>query len=162
MKDKASATAAEAPATTAPSTATEAPATAPTTAPDGNTTVGELITDAFAVLEELKDEINDMLSNIEGTNLENTTRNQTLRETADGLESLSDAPDVPSELADIRVAYEYANGKKRPSRAARAGEAIRMLQVCTAVLEDKDAGLAQELENTIDEAECLEFPGMYG
>lgn len=145
------------------------------------TTVSGAISDAYGELQSLYGELDEIVSNAEGTGLENTQRIQTLMETRDS--ALADAenePEIPDSLADLPVEYS-AQIRRRgsASRAVRHDNAISALYAAKEAVEsfkgieeekeEKDEGLidaAQELIDHIDTAlgdfEGAEYPGMFG
>ena len=137
-------------------------------------TVEAAISDACSLLVELRDEIQEALDNVAGTNLENTSRNQTLVETVSQLDAADNEPEVPNSVAGEKVKYKQAN-KKRPSRADRRDEAVEMLSSAIAAMETFMETLPEdhddydyihccidEMQQIIDEVDVAEFPGMRG
>jgi ParB-like chromosome segregation protein Spo0J len=122
-------------------------------------TIGDVVASAWSELQCLTEEIREAVENVSGTNLENTQRNQTLNETADSLENLSE-PSVPAEIAEMKVTYDTA-AKGASSRGGRASEIADMLRACQEATESVAKDFADEMESLIDEIEGLEFPGMY-
>jgi hypothetical protein len=124
-------------------------------------TVADLVDSAFGTLEDLAGEVGDWYDNLpEG--FQSGDKGSALDDARNTLESLSQ-PDVNEQLGTLEVYYEPV--QESSSRASRRDDAVARLQAVVDVLaasEDPDAkALSDELENTIDEAEGVEFPGMY-
>ena len=137
-------------------------------------TVEAAISDACSLLVELRDEIQEALDNVQGTNLENTSRNQTLGETVSQLDAADSEPEVPNSVAGEKVKYPKPRNK-RPSRADRRDEAVTMLSSAIAAMEtfmemllDDDPKrediqcVIDDVQRIIDDADGAEFPGMRG
>lgn len=154
------------------------------------TTVGDLISDAFGVFEELAGEMDDWYSNMPES-LQCGDKASTIQETASTLQNLSE-PDVPQNIADIEVVFIPSVDCN--SRSDRRDEAVLMLQNVVDEIssltfdetetEEKKEGeekkeeaeevdadqieecdvddLTSSLEEAIGEAEGVEFPLMYG
>lgn len=138
-------------------------------------TVGAAVGDGFSALEDLASECREIVENAEG-GLAETQRIQTLGETADTLENLSE-PDVPNALQELAVTYsdQVPTDKRRsPSRATRCANACSQLTAAAEAVrtwleenEGKDGAneaeeLADALESAVSDAENCEFPGMFG
>jgi hypothetical protein len=89
---------------------------------------------------------------------------------ADALESLSE-PEVDDKLRDLKVDVVRVRHKRQPSRATRRDEAVENLRAVVQLFTDMEENgelkeladnVASDIENLIDEAEAVEFPGMYG
>lgn len=95
----------------------------------------------FRELENLKDELESWASNMEGTNLEYTSRYETVSDAANTLSDIVsnfesvNAPEINIENLTIEDIEEFVNDIKE---------------------------IADEIESIIDDAEGIEFPGMYG
>lgn len=149
------------------------------------TTARSLVEDAYNTLEELAGEARECADNMEAGNLGQTQRCQTFAETADTLEGIS-APDLPDVFDEVEV-VRLPTLSNATGRAHRLSEATSDMQLaCDEVeswLEDKKQSGADatededekeeldesEIESAIeeirghaDEAEGVEFPGMYG
>ena len=149
------------------------------------TTIGDAASSAFSMIEELAEEMREAFDNTPES-LQSSAVGEARGEAADTLEGISEV-DVPEFLADIAVVYSTPKyGKRGPSRRQRRDEAVTMLDACTSVLEQeipeaklleiiqehKDQSLASlreaieelasELTNAKDEADGVEFPGMFG
>lgn len=151
------------------------------------TTARQLVEDAYSEIESLASEARECADNMEAGNLGQTQRCQTFAETADTLEGIS-APDVPDAFDEVEV-VRLPTLSDSTSRAHRLSEAVSDLQLaCDEVeswLEDnKQSGAdatdeeeekeddevdadeveaaIQEIRDHADEAEGVEFPGMYG
>lgn len=143
--------------------------------PEIKTTVGAAVSDAFLMIQELRDEVSENADNCEGKPSEEAWRNA-----ADELDGAADSePDVPAELADLEVSYhEQVNKDKRrgPSRAVRLSNAVAQLQavkdLCDNLEDDegesaealKEAAgqLSSDLDDAINLDGSVDFPGMYG
>jgi hypothetical protein len=105
---------------------------------DAQTLIKELSPGDF---EDLKDEMESWASNMEGTNLEYTSKYETVSETANvlgdvvsNIESIN-APDIDISSLTAENIKEFANDIKE---------------------------IAADIENSVGDAENIEFPGMYG
>lgn len=105
---------------------------------DAQTLINELSPGDF---EDLKDEMESWASNMEGTNLEYTSR----------YENVSEAANV---LGDVVSSIESINAPDIDLTNLTA-ESIKDF-----VSDIKE--IADEIENTVGDAENIEFPGMYG
>jgi len=139
-------------------------------------TVADAVGEAWAELESLKDEFREMHDNC-NEGLQQTQKMQTVDETASTLENMSE-PEVPDWLCPTEVTIQrWANARKGRglSRADRCGQACDIIDSVVTELEseakvdgvDQDKKEAVEalrdaLEEIRNEAEGLEFPGMYG
>lgn len=148
------------------------------------TNVGDAVSTAFSMLEELKDELQNWYDNLPES-FQSGSKGDTLQEAIDALENIVE-PDVSENVRDAAVTYQQ--DRKATSRAKRCAEACTILDACIGGLqevaqdwrekaakgqtgnegEDLDA-LADECDTLIDEldtaksdAEGVEFPGMYG
>jgi ParB-like nuclease domain len=130
------------------------------------TTFAEAIMTAFGEFAELASECREVVDNAP-SGISETQRIQTLDETANALEDL-EAPEIPDELAKIKVSFSTHRAR---SRADRRDAALDIIRACGTALEDLDekhpshaetCRLKEELENAASGAECCEFPGMYG
>jgi hypothetical protein len=137
-------------------------------------TISGAVSDAFSTLSELGEECREVVDNAPES-LQNSPRNETLGETADALESLSE-PDTPKCIGDLPITFTY-KPQRRMSRSDRRYEAVRILEAAkdaaqawlddeenaesTADSEEVDAFIG-EIEEIVSEAENVEFPGMFG
>jgi len=151
------------------------------------TTARQLVEDAYSEIESLASEARECADNMEAGNLGQTQRCQTFAETADTLEGIS-APDVPDAFDEVEV-VRLPTLSDSTSRAHRLSEAVSDLQLACDEVEswlednkqsgadatdeeeekeadevDADAVEAaiEEIRGHADEAEGVEFPGMYG
>lgn len=145
-------------------------------------TVADAIGAAMDEFTQLAEDVREVVDNASGTARENTQRIQTMSETADTLEGLSE-PDVSDTIGKIEVEYNslLPRSARQPlSRADRCQNGIMALDAVVEVLEDLadkwdeenkdkenaiDPGyreLINEIENLKSDAEGCEFPGMYG
>ena len=136
-----------------------------------------LIEGAYAELESLRDEVQEIVDNA-SEGLAETQRIQTLDETAQALDFVDSMPDVPEQVQDLVVNYtEDQRKSKSHSRASRCSEAVELLNGVVGVLQeyvenhnasdsdyedtDEVEQLLSELEDAVGYAEGAEFPGMY-
>jgi len=124
-------------------------------------TISEALEDAKFELSSLAEEMGNWRDNMEGTNLENTTRYEEISECADTLE------DLDSRLRDIEIeddreiTYTWSHPYGRSiGRGWRAGYVCAILNAIGDALSDNDESVA-ELQDIATELEGLEFPGMY-
>ena len=137
-------------------------------------TVEAAISEAFSDLEELANEMREWADNLE-EHFSGQEKTERVAEVADTLENLS-APDIDAALADISVTITDLKRRSRPySRADRRSQAVYVIETCIQALNEfrddesiseeiaaKADDLSGELENAKDEADMLDFPGMYG
>lgn len=136
------------------------------------TTVSAAVSDAFAQIEELREELQNWYDNMpEGP--KNGDKGSMLDEAISTLGSNSE-PEIPEYVGEMRVEY-IPGGKRKKSRADRRDEAVTMLTAAAAraedVAEDEEEdedvqeearNFAEELRDAISEWEAVEFPGMMG
>ena len=151
-------------------------------------TASNLVEDGYAAIEELAAEAREVAENMESGNLGQTSRCQTFQETADVLEgiTISMLPGIFGEVELVRLPT-LSDSTSRSHRLSEALDDLRM--ACDAVEswveaektqreieaegeetgEEDDDTDYQEIEDAIqeirdhaDEAEGVEFPGMYG
>lgn len=143
------------------------------------TTVGDAVDTAYGELntlgEELREAADNMPENLQGGDLYDRRT-----EAADTLEGFSEI-DVPEFLQHLPVKFETRRNP-RASRADRCAEAVQYLRTAQEVVESlneldpKESGTERpegwdqgavdafldELTTMIDDAEAVEFPGMFG
>ncbi len=145
--------------------------------------VADAIANGYSELQSLRDEMQEIVDNMSGANMEHLPKYETANEACDTLGNFcDDEPEVPEEAGAGRIQVtEMVNKRKGrgPSRSVRCGNAVSMLEAAKAHLEtlqeaaeegegEKEAGdddfqtLIDKLEEDIGEAEGVEFPGMYG
>lgn len=142
-------------------------------------TVGDAVSFAVSELQGLAEEIREVVDNASGTNRENTTRIQTLGETADTLEGI-DEPTLEDGIGDLEVVYHVMMARSKRiglSRGDRRDNAVQALDAVIQFLqelqekedekkkddeEDTYRSLIDDLERIKDDSESVEFPGMYG
>jgi len=154
-----------------------------------NSTIGGAIEQGLSIIEELKDEIEEVVSNMEQSEgLSQTSRYATLDETKSTLEDNYDAFDVHDLLADVPCTYtEDQRRRESSTRQGRMDNALAALNAARDAaqtwmddnpledaigtreeLDEREEALsnAEEVINTLDERignlESCEFPGMYG
>lgn len=142
------------------------------------------VSDAVSALTDLGEECREIVENAEG-GLRETSRIQTLEETAGVLESLSE-PDVPECISELTLNYDEQVPRRKArsaSRVVRGQNACTLLQAAVEAaqqwLDDTDCqpedmgstkeaereevnDFIAELDNIIGDAESCEFPGMFG
>ena len=129
--------------------------------PVTESSIGDLVADAYSTWCELAQETQDNADNMQESF---PTKSDEWGELANTLENFTQ-PDVPDKFKDVRIAYyvgRYGTGKD-----ARNTQAIDDVQTVIDYLEelegDEDAeALASDLEDTKGEAEGLSFPGWGG
>jgi hypothetical protein len=147
-------------------------------------TIEGAVSDAMSALEELGSEVREVFDNMPES-LQSGNRGDMLNAAADELEYLS-APDVPECISGIPISFEY-KPNRRPSRSDRRYEAVRMLEHARDAAQDwldddsnaeTDAEVSEgerdinsereeveqfisDIEEVINSAENVEFPGMY-
>jgi hypothetical protein len=128
--------------------------------------LSDVVANAFSEFESLAGEMQDWYDNLPQA-FQDGDKGQQLQDAQSALEDLRQ-PDVPESLADLPVFYPP--GKNVESRAARCSEAASMLRACVeelAEIDDKDErkadadDLANDLGDAADNAEGVDFPGMY-
>jgi hypothetical protein len=148
-------------------------------------TVGEALS-ALDDLRALQEEMQSWADNMQGTSLENTEKYQRVEEAATTLEAANNIDEVnlPEDLSSKKITYskmQNRNKKAPNSRAVRctnAAVALRMVvdeirdwvEEKQKELDEADDGsdlqtlsdYADEIENVCDDAENVEFPGMFG
>lgn len=133
------------------------------------TTVGDAVSTCFSELEELGSEMREVCDNTP-ENLQGSDLYSRRETAADALESISE-PDVPSDLQDVPVAFTVMPSR-RSSRAQRCSDATRYateaIEALNAYAEEHPSGadtiegVVDEIKSMVDEAEGVEFPGMFG
>lgn len=133
--------------------------------------IGDLISDAFGIFEELAEEMGDWYESLPES-LQSTDKASTIEETRDALYDMQ-AREVSDHISNMKVVYTPP--RKVKSRSDRCNDACGMLQAVEDYLNDLDdneeltsedrdecQSLASDLEEVRGRAEDLEFPGMYG
>ena len=129
--------------------------------PVAESTISELVEDAYSEWSDLAEETRDNADNMADSF---PSKADEWGELADTLENFT-PPEVPDKFKDVTIAYyvgRYGSGKD-----ARNTQAIDDVQTVIDYLEelegDEDAeALASDLEDTKGEAEGLSFPGWGG
>lgn len=149
-------------------------------------TLADLISGGYGDISSLKDELDEMLGNME-EKLSQTSRYQALESARDELENMCEEPNIPECLGEHgklkqfhtkEIKWHEQVGKRKnysPSRVTRLGNAGAMLEAaCDAlrcVVEDgiKNQEIADEIQELIDKldedsqnVQGVEIPGMYG
>lgn len=150
--------------------------------------VGDAVSEVWSELQSLAEEMREAYDNTPES-LQQGGVGEMRGECADNLEAL-DEPDVPDWATGLSVTVSHRNParpKKRPSRAYRRDQASGMLDAVVSDLRaladdeaeldklarenpdrsrddlESDLGdLADALESLRDEADAIDFPGMYG
>ena len=134
----------------------------------------DALSQAFGELISLQEEMDEWASNLESSNLASTSKCESARQAADDLQSI-DEIEFPTELAayadkSITVYESVPKSRRRSaSRAVRRDNAVACLQAVIDSLtdlenkDDKESAddFIQQLQDAIDYAEPVEFPGMY-
>lgn len=135
-------------------------------------TIGALVADGFSALEELGGELREWYDNLP----ENFQNNRSdIDEAASALENISQPDDAPEVVADIEVEYLPARRSATSRRACRdqvtyeLGVAIEAAQgwlndEVNAGHESRDdvESWTDAVQNMLDEADGVDFPGMHG
>ncbi len=131
-------------------------------------TVEDLVADAFSEFESLASEMQDWYDNLPES-FQNGDKGSQLQDAQSALEDLQ-VPDVADFAKKIEVLHVPM--LKCTSRADRCSEAVSMLRDVIEELQDKDdvehgdaegdvSDLISDLESACDNAEGVEFPGMF-
>lgn len=142
-------------------------------------TIEDAVSEAFGELQSLGEEMRDAYDNTPES-LQNDGVGAARGEAADALENINE-PDVPTELQGDNFKVKWTvkilspSAQRRQSRSDRRYEAVETLNQVVQYLGEiqddekmsddvKDAAtiLIDEIQTVIDEAEAVEFPGMYG
>jgi Sec-independent protein translocase protein TatA len=118
------------------------------------TTLENAVSDAYAALGELRDEVQEVYDNAPDS-LKETSRNQTLSETGDTLsQHVDDEPSIENdEVKNLEVVY--APLKPRASRSKRRDYATGILSACLSALEQYNERL-QERKEALEKSETEE------
>ena len=146
---------------------------------DRELTIADAVSEAMGEIQSLAEEMREAFDNTPES-LQNDGVGAARGEAADNLENISE-PDVPNELQDeaFKVKWKVKilspSAQRRKSRSDRRYEAVETLNQVVHTLEEiqDDEKLSDEVKNAatsfidevqkvIDEAEAVEFPGMYG
>lgn len=156
---------------------------------DYSSDVAGAIGDAYSEFQSLRDEMSEWRDSLEDK-LSHTQKYEEVSSAADALDGFcDDEPDVPEGLdGAVKTTQQVSARKGRgESRAVRCSNALSLLGAAIAVVEEtiekidgeadeKTGELSEELEeekatleelkdhleNAAQEAEGVEFPGMYG
>lgn len=142
--------------------------------------IADAVSYACGIISDLASECREVVDGASGTPRENTSRIQTLDESATALENVSE-PEVHTPPGDRRVSFfTYKQTKRGLSRRSRLDDAVSALQAVQEDLETRreqiedsdiedevtEREVINELKDAIDEivsnVESLEFPGMMG
>lgn len=150
-------------------------------------TVADAISEAFNELQSLGEEMRSWADNIE-EKFSQTDRYQRISDAADTLESLEEPPfdgdgiaakyvaRIIRALPEVEIYKLIGRSKRRgPSRADRCSHACGTIEQCMSIIEENinDLGddndhkyalesLRDDLKRLKDDAEGVEFPGMFG
>lgn len=141
--------------------------------------IADCVSMGFSDLEELASEAREIVDNA-SEGLAQTQRIQTFDETASSLENITE-PEIPETIdATTQLTYSEQTKRKGCSRAVRCSNAVSKLSAVVSWCEDRLNELADkeddpafvtcedietlrdDCQQAIDEAEGVEFPGMYG
>jgi hypothetical protein len=136
-------------------------------------TVESAVNEAVTMLTELGEELRGWADNIE-EKFGSTEKYGRIDEAASTLEAIEE-PEVDGDQLKALVVTAMFSTKKKPSRADRRDEATMLLDGAAQALREhaETEGLAEAVKQTAeqaaddieavkDEAEGVEFPGMYG
>lgn len=142
-----------------------------------STLIMDAVENAKSELESLRDELQDWYDNLpEG--FQNGDKGDQLQEAISQLETAIDnVPDVPDCVVEVRVIIAPLTGREI-SRADRGSQAAYELRAAAEALEDLKAALPQGtkltedqeqeveefrngIESAADDADAVEYPGMY-
>lgn len=131
------------------------------------TTVGGAVADAFSEFESLREEMQEIVDNMSGANMEHLPKYETAETAVSELDEHTNEPDVPESLKDLDVEYVAMVNRRKgrgPSRGVRLSNAQAMLAAVLAMLDEKEdedsVALREELSEHSDFD--VEFPGMFG
>jgi sugar phosphate isomerase/epimerase len=150
-------------------------------------TLDGVVNEAYSEFSNLRDEMQDWADNMESANMEHLPKYDAVSEARDALENFSDnEPDmpkvVPEGLVTLLTWEESGRKRRHVSRADRCSEAAALLDRAIAHVQefldahDDDDAVWQaegcdrdeweqwvnDLTEAKDEAEAVDFPGMYG
>lgn len=139
--------------------------------------IEDAISSGYSILLELRDEVQEVFDNAT-ENLQQTSRMQTFSDTAGTLDNfVDDEPDVPEVVRDVTMRVtttEPRSARQTASRSVRRDNAVAYLRAAAEALterldgmpdgdaKDEAQALVEKLEQDADEAEGVEFPGMFG
>lgn len=150
---------------------------------DRELSIEDAISEAFGELQSLGEEMREAFDNTPES-LQNSGVGEARGEAADALENISE-PDIPTELQGDKFKVKWQVHAMTPkqqmkqSRSARRDDALATLNAVAYFLdqiddeensdahysdEEKEAAstLVDEVRQMIDEAESVDFPGMFG
>jgi hypothetical protein len=150
-----------------------------TTARSG--TISDALSEGFSELQSLRDEIGEWRDNME-EKLSQTEKYQKVSDCADALDEIADCEDecVPPVHADDETKWAFSKKKSKKSpypRWLRAQNAVNALDAAKSemqeLVDDEDNEIEEDdrlsiqtcidkLDEIIDGANSLEFPGMFG
>lgn len=129
------------------------------------TTIAAAIEGAYEDLSALRDEAQEICDNMPES-LQSSERYQTFETNSSNLEEASNVPDIPESVQDQEVEFTEMRKKGGESRAVRCSNAAAALEAVIGALEDSAddevIALTGELQALADEANGLEWPGMFG
>jgi len=141
------------------------------------TSVTSVIPDAISEFETLRDELQDWYDNLpEG--FQNGDKGDQLQEAISALDNVANTLDVPEYLEPVRVFVAPSDETSRAHRGSQAAYALRqaaerleeLLEEGATLPEglvldddkkDEIRQLAEDVTNAADEADGVEYPGMY-
>uniref|UniRef100_A0A6M3IYI7 Uncharacterized protein n=1 Tax=viral metagenome TaxID=1070528 RepID=A0A6M3IYI7_9ZZZZ len=147
-------------------------------------TVGSFLDDGKSIIEELRDEMQEGLDNMSGTNLESTGKYSVYEEAVSLLDDICgnlDGVELPESVQDL-LAETTEERRKSLSRSRRMSNGISMLEAMVQVLEERIQELLEKktlsdteqeevsaseeatdaIQSAADAAGSVEFPGFYG
>jgi hypothetical protein len=137
-------------------------------------TIADAVSSAIGELTALAEEVREVVDNASG-GLENTPRIQTLDETATALEEIEDI-EIDERIGKLEISYNQEKSNRKGRGLSRASRRDNAVQIFDAVLEklgelepqesnDNEpdyTSLINDLEVIKENAEGVEFPGMFG
>lgn len=132
-------------------------------------TIADIISEAFGELQGLGEEMREAFDNTP-ENLQNSGVGEARGQAADDLENLTE-PDVPESLGTKEFTVQEMPLKMNASRSNRRDAATGLLEQAISFLNDLELenepaqerdDLVGEIENLVEEAQNVEFPGMFG
>lgn len=125
-------------------------------------------------LEALRDEMREWADNMSSNNMGHLDKYQEVEDCANGLDGVDNVDlTLPAGVEDVEITWHEARNRRKgrgESRAIRRDNAVAALQAAKEHIEDAhEEGkrtdevnqFLSDLQDLIDEAEGVDFPGMY-
>lgn len=137
-----------------------------------SSSVADAVSEAWSIVEELASEMREAYDNTPES-LQQSGVGEARGEAADALENLSE-PEVPDAVSELRATFFRPKLPKRASRAQRLADGLIAAETAVGVVEewlseneghedyDEVESFRDELQDFVDEANNVSFPGMYG